>query len=105
MLQRLKKTSILFSLFTIYIICIGCNEKDKWKALPLKIKKQQSFNYSEVISGKLDSTQKKELEQVRKVISKDNNNLKKQLEKSRENKLEPITEKVNKFFNWLINIF
>lgn len=105
MLQQLKKTIIIFNLFLIYFICSGCNDKDKWKALPLKIKKQESFNYSEVISGKLDSTQKKELEQVRKIISKDNNNLEKQLEESREKAIKPITKKVNKFFNWLINLF
>ena len=43
-------------LISTFFLLLGCNNKDKWKALPLQIKKQESFNYSEMISGNLDST-------------------------------------------------
>ena len=66
-------------LIIIFLFYSGCSNQDKWKAVPLKIKKQESFNYSEMISGKLDSSAKSELEKVRKNISEDQQDLSKQL--------------------------
>ena len=45
-----------------------------------EIKKQKSYNYSEMLSGELDSSAKAELEKVRKNISEENKNLSKQLD-------------------------
>ena len=60
-------------LIGIFFLQSGCSNKDKWKAVPLKITKQESFNYSEIISGKLDSTAKAELEAVKKITTENMN--------------------------------
>ena len=103
------KKLLFFVLISILILQLGCNNQDKWKAVPLNIKKQESYNYSEMISGELDSTQKSELEQVKKNISKEHNDLSKQLNKSRTkaklNILETIKEKSNNIYNWFLNLF
>ena len=103
------KKLIFFLLISILILQLGCNNQDKWKAVPLNIKKQESYHYSEMISGELDSTQKSELEQVKKNISKEHNDLSKQLNKSKTkaklNILETIKEKSNNIYNWFLNLF
>ena len=103
------KKLLFFVLISILILQLGCNNQDKWKAVPLNIKKQESYNYSEMISGELDSTQKSELEEVRKNISKENKDLSKLLNKSRTkaklNILETIKEKFNNIYNWFLNLF
>jgi len=60
---------LVASLICIFFLQSGCSNKDKWKAVPLQIKKQESFNYSEMISGDLDSTAKAELEAVKKITT------------------------------------
>ena len=99
-----KQTILLFVLLSIFILQLGCKNQDKWKAVPLKIKKQESYNYSEMISGELDSTQKSELEEVKKNISKKNKDLSKQLNKSSTKAklsiLENIKEKSNNIYHW-----
>ena len=60
------KKIIFLVLISILILQLGCKNQDKWKAAPFTLKKQESYNYSEMISGELDSTQKFELEEVRK---------------------------------------
>ena len=103
------KKLILLVLISFLILQLGCKNQDKWKAVPLKLKKQESYNYSEMISGELDSTQKSELEEVRRNISKENNDLSKQLNKARTkaklNILETIKEKSNNIYNWFLNLF
>ena len=103
------KKIIFLVLISILILQLGCKNQDKWKAVPLKIKKQESYNYSEMISGELDSIQKSELEEVRKHISKENNDLSKQLNKSKTkaklNILKTIKEKSNNIYNWFLNLF
>ena len=100
---------LIVFLFGTFILQSGCKNQNKWKAVPLKIKKQESFNYSEMISGDLDSNMKAELEQVRKNISKKNKDLSKQLNKSRTkaklNILETIKEKSSNIYNWFLNLF
>ena len=102
---------------SIYIICLttiilfqfSCSKQDRWKAVPLKIKKQESFNYSEIISGELDSTVKTDLEKVRKNISEENNYLSKQLDKHRSNNtshfFKTILESIKNIYNWFKNLF
>ena len=103
------KKIIFLVLISILILQLGCKNQDKWKAAPLKIKKQESYNYSEMISGELDSIQKSELEEVRKNISKENKDLSKLLNKSRTkaklNILETIKEKSKNIYNWFLNLF
>ena len=103
------KRLIFLVLISILILQLGCKNQDKWKAVPFKLKKQESYNYSEMISGELDSTQKSELEEVRKNISKENNDLSKQLNKARTkaklNILETIKEKSKNIYNWFLNLF
>ena len=71
----MKQFNYMLKLFIICIFILGCGGDDeKWKAVPLKINKQESYNYSEMISGKLDSIKKEELEEVRKVVSKEKEN-------------------------------
>ena len=58
---------LVASLICIFFLQSGCSNKDKWKAVPLTIKKQESIYYSEIVSGDLDSTAKAELEAVKKL--------------------------------------
>ena len=92
----------------IFLFQSGCNNQDKWKAVPLKIKKQESFNYSEIISGKLDSTAKSELEEVKNKIAKENNDLSKQLDEPKSenssNFFKTIWESMKNIYNWFLNL-
>ena len=100
---------VIAGLIGIFFLPSGCNKKDKWKAVPLQIKKRESFIYSEMISGELDSTAKAELEQVRKNISEENKDLSKQLDEDlSENKphfFKTILESMKNIYNWFINLF
>ena len=104
-----RQTILLFLLLIIFILQLGCKNQNKWKAVPLKIKKQESYNYSELISGELDSIQKAELEAVKNNISKSNKDLRTQLNKSRiktkSNILDTLKEKFNSIYNWFLNLF
>ena len=88
---------------------MGCGNQDKWKAVPLKIKKQESYNYSEIISGNLDSTAKSELEEVRKNVSKENKDLSKYLDELRNNTksnfFKTIWKSINNIYNWFLDLF
>ena len=96
-------------LIVIFLIQSGCSNQDKWKAVPLKIKKQESFNYSELVSGKLDSTTKADLEKVRKNISEDHKDLSKQLDEHRTEStshiFNTIIASIKNIYNWFINLF
>ena len=97
------------NLIGIFLFQSGCSDQDKWKAVPLKIKKQESFNYSEIISGELDSTAKAELEKVRKNISAENKDLSKQLDEHRTEStshfFKSIFQSIKNTYNWFINLF
>ena len=103
-----RQTILLFVLLSIFILQIGCKNQDKWKAVPLKIKKQESYNYSEMISGELDSTQKSELEEVKNKIAKENNDLSKQIDEHRSenisNIIKTIWESMKNIYNWFLNL-
>ena len=100
---------VIVSLIGIFIFHSGCDNRNKWKVAPFKIKRQESYNYSEMISGKLDSAAKAELEQVRKNISEENKDLSKQLDEAlSENKphfFKTILESMKNIYNWFINLF
>ena len=82
-MKLLNYIYIITGLISMFLFQSGCSDQDKWKAVPLKIKKQESFNYSEIIFGELYSTAKAELEKVTKNISAENKNLSKQLDGQR----------------------
>ena len=107
--MRFIRYIVIAGLIGIFFLPSGCNKKDKWKAVPLQIKKRESFNYSEMISGELDSSAKAELEQVRKNISEENKDLSKQLDEHRSentsNFFKSILESIKNTYNWFINLF
>ena len=106
--MKLYRYIYIAGVIVIYLFQSGCSEQDKWKAVPLKIKKQESFNYSEMISGELDSTTKAELEKVRKNISDENKDLSKQLDEKRSENtshfFKSILESMKNIYNWFINL-
>ena len=99
-------------LFTAGLICIfffqsGCNKKNKWKAVPLQIRKQESFNYSEMISGDLDSTAKSELEAVKKITTEKMKNTSEDINNSlpSNRKGNSIWEGIKNTYNWFLDLF
>ena len=71
-----KKYSIatITSIFTVLFI-FSCNTQNKWNLKQREFEKEESFNYSEYISGELDSTAKTELEQSREIVQQKPKNL------------------------------
>ena len=97
-------------LIGIFLLQLGCRRKNKWNAVPLKINKQESYNYSEMISGELDSTAKAELEEVKKVVSQEKENIQKHLkegpaESDSKNTtiIGTIIEGIKNIYNWFID--
>ena len=107
--MKILQYIFIAGMISIFFFHSGCSKKDKWKAVPLKIKKRESFNYSEMISGDLDSTAKAELEKVRKNISEENKDLSKQLDEHRTEStshfINTIFESIKNTYNWFINLF
>ena len=98
---------LVASLICIFFLQSGCSNKDKWKAVPLNIKKHESINYSEIISGDLDSTAKAELEAVKK-----NTTEKMDIDPEVINKSSSIGKMGNSIwkgiqnlYNWFIELF
>ena len=87
-------------IISIFLFQSGCQKSNKWTAVPLQIKKQESFNYSEMISGDLDSTSKSELEQVKK-----NTTEKMTIERDNINNSSPSNSKINSILKWIKNTF
>ena len=99
---------IIAGLIGVFLLQSGCNNQDKWKAVPLKIKKQESFNYSEMISGDLDSTAKVELEEVKKIVYQEKKDALKHIEESQPeskprgtNIIETIRHTFNNIYNYI----
>ena len=95
------------SLICIFFLQSGCSNKDKWKAVPIQMKKQESFNYSEIISGDLDSTAKAELEAVKKITTENMNNDPYEINKSstKNKKGNSIWKGIRNLYNWFIELF
>ena len=98
---------LVASLICIFFLQSGCSNKDKWKAVPLNIKKHESFNYSEIISGELDSTAKAELEAVKKNTTEKMDNDPEEINKSssKEKRGNSIWKGIQNLYNWFINLF
>ena len=69
--MKILQYTLVVGIISVFFFPSGCNKKDKWKAVPLKINKRESFNYSEMISGDLDSIAKSELEAMKKNTTED----------------------------------
>ena len=98
---------LVTSLICIFLLQSGCSNKDKWKAVPLNIKKHESFNYSEIISGDLDSLAKSELEAVKKITTEKMDNDPEEINKSssKEKRGNSIWKGIQNLYNWFINLF
>ena len=94
-------------LIGIFFLLLGCNKKNKWKAVPFQIKKQESIYYSEMISGDLDSTAKAELEAVKKITTEKMDNDPEEINKSssKEKRGNSIWKGIQNLYNWFINLF
>ena len=94
-------------LIGIFFLQSGCSNKDKWKAVPLNIKKHESINYSEMISGELDSTAKAELEAVKKIATENMNNDPEDINKNsaKNKKGNSIWMGIRNLYNWFIELF
>ena len=98
---------LVASLICIFFLQSGCSNKDKWTAVPLNIKKHESFNYSEIISGDLDSTAEAELEAVKKNTTEKMDNDPDEINKSssKEKRGNSIWKGIQNLYNWFINLF
>ena len=98
---------LVASLICIFFLQTGCSNKDKWKAVPLTIKKQESIYYSEIVSGDLDSTAKAELEAVKKNTTEKMDNDPEEINKSssKEKRGNSIWKGIQNLYNWFINLF
>ena len=98
---------LVASLICIFFLQSGCSNKDKWKALPLNIKKQKSFIYYEMISGDLDSTAKSEMEAVKKITTEKMKNISEDINNSSPSNREDnsIWMGIRNLYNWFIELF
>ena len=98
---------LVASLICIFFLQSGCSNKDKWKAVPLTIKKQESIYYSEIVSGDLDSTAKAELEAVKKNTTEKMDNDPEEINKSssKEKRGNSIWKGIQNIYNWFIELF
>ena len=98
---------VIAGLIGIFFLQSGCSKKNKWKAVPLQIKKQESFNYSEMISGDLDSLAKSELEAVRKNTSEKMKNTSEDINNSlpSNSKSNSIWQRIKNIYNWFLDLF
>ena len=105
--MKILQYILVVGMISIFFFPSGCNKKDKWKAVPLQINKRESFNYSEIISGDLDSIAKSELEAVKKNTtekmkkSSENNNTSLPTNKKRNS----IWQGIKNIYNWFLDLF
>ena len=94
-------------LIGIFFFQSGCNKKNKWKAVPFQIKKQESIYYSETVSGDLDSTAKSELEAVKKITTEKMKNTSEDINNSlpSNRKGNSIWEGIKNTYNWFLDLF
>ena len=110
--MRANNFIIIVSLISTIFFQSGCDNKDKWKAVPLKITKRESFNYSEMISGELDSTEKAGLEAAKEITAQEMKGNPKQKSsssvksKSEETSLmDTIWTGIKNIYDWFIDLF
>ena len=110
--MRANNFIIIVSLISTSFFQSGCDNKDKWKAVPLKITKRESFNYSEVISGELDSTEKAGLEAAKEKTAQEmEGNPKRKSDSSVKSNSKEISlinkvwQGIKNIYNWFIDLF
>ena len=103
---------IIAGLIGMFLLQSGCDKQDKWKAVPLQIKKQESFNYSEMISGELDSTEKAGLEAAKEKTAQEmEGNPKRKSDSSAKSNSKEISlinkvwQGIKNIYNWFIDLF
>ena len=98
-----------FYIIIILLISLSCNNQKRWGKEGVgdafKVTRQQSYNYSEMLSGDLDSTKEKELDNYKEKIADkkettlDNKNTNVAKEKN------TIKEKYNTFLSALYDLY
>ena len=103
---------VLGGLIYILLFLAGCKNQDKWKAVPLKITKHESFNYSEMISGELDSTEKAGLEAAKEKTAQEmEGNPKRKSDSSPKSNsketslMDTIWTGIKNMYDWFIDLF
>ena len=92
-------------MIVVFFFQSGCDNKDKWKAVPLKITKRESFNYSEMISGDLDSTEKADLEAAKEKTTREIKNNPEQISEKSAKSNSKETSLINKVWHGIKNIY
>ena len=103
---------LIVFLFGTFIFQSGCDNKNKWKAVPFKITKQESFNYSEIISGELDSAKKVGLEAAKEKTAQEmEGNPKRKSDSSPKSNsketslMDTIWTGIKNMYDWFIDLF
>ena len=103
---------IIVCLIGMFLLQSGCNNQEKWKAVPLKITKYESFNYSEMISGDLDSTEKAGLEAAKEktahemeVNPKRNSESPAKSNSKETSLMDTIWTGIKNMYDWFIDLF
>ena len=105
--MKILRYILTAGLVVIFFFQSGCNKKNKWKAVPLQIKKHESVNYSEMISGELDSLAKSELEAVKKITTEKMKNTSEDINNSLPSKSKgnSIWQGIKNTYNWFLDLF
>jgi len=99
---------------TIYIIIIllislSCNDQKGWGkegvGNTFTIKRQQSYNYSEILSGDLDSTKKIEFDNYKEKIAENKENALDNENTNIAKEKNTIKEKFNTFLSALYDLY
>ena len=103
---------LIVFLFGTFILQSGCKNQNKWKAVPLEITKRESFNYSEMISGELDSTEKVGLEAAKEKTAQEmEGNPKRKSDSSPKSNsketslMDTIWTGIKNMYDWFIDLF
>ena len=94
-------------MISIFLFQSGCQKDDKWTAVPLQIKKHESVNYSEMVSGELDSLAKSELEAVKKNTTEKMKVPREDINNSlpSNSKGNSIWQGIKNTYNWFLELF
>ena len=103
---------LVASLICIFFLQSGCNNKNKWTAVPLNIKKHESIYYSEIGSGDLDSTEKAGLEAAKEKTAQEmEGNPKRKSDSSAKSNSKEISlinkvwHGIKNIYSWFIDLF
>ena len=96
-------------LILILLISLSCNNQKGWGkegvGNTFTIKRQQSYNYSEMLSGDLDSTKKIELDNYKEKIAEKKENDLDNENTNVEKEKNTIKEKFNTFLSALYDLY